>query len=655
MLLVSNISKKYGARTLFPNVSFTLYPGDRLGIVGENGTGKTTLLEIIVGKIEHDSGEIYLQKGATIGYLEQNLSFESDDNILTAVMNSENSIQRLEHKRQLIHTNLAETHNTKEQDILLKELGEIEAHYERAGGYTIEYEAKKILAGLGFSEQDIYRKATEISGGWLMRAGLAKLLLSEPDLLFLDEPTNHLDIDAVVWLESFITDYAGAVAIISHDRAFLNTTATKILAMSPGRTKQYKGNYDAYCAAHEKDIEIVKATIKNQERFIESETRFIERFRAKNTKAAQVQSRIKRLEKLEPITKERASKKMRVTIPGSPRSGKVVVKLDRISFGYDSILLYHNLDLSLLRGEKVALVGSNGAGKTTLLKLLAGMLNPTNGACEYGHNVSTVFYAQYQEEQLLPENTVLAEIRRAAISETDEQLRTRLGSFLFSGDDVSKKVSVLSGGEKARLALAKLFLHPANFILMDEPTNHLDIPSRDILANAISAYDGTLCFVTHDRDLINRTADKIIEIINGSVSVYNGNYSDYIDHKSRLALFVDPLPDNSDTSKRKAADKERKHREGELRNQFHRESKSRKKRVSTIDKEMYTIDTRLKEIEYILVNPASCEDQKTFNEILTEYEVLKNRKEVIEEEWLIVQEEIEGIRVRIWEESHKND
>ena len=650
MLIVSNITKSYGERFLFSDVSFTASAGDRFGIVGANGSGKTTLFEIIAGNIERDSGDVFIQKGVTLGYLYQNIAFNHEKSLLGEVMGAVSTTQKLEHRKMHIAEQLSETKDSGKQALLLEELADIETRFDSARGYSLEYEAKKILSGLGFGEPDFDRPTGEFSGGWLMRAGMAKLLLSEPDILFLDEPTNHLDLTALIWLEQYLRGYTGTVLIISHDRAFLNRIATRVLALERGKAKLYQGNYDFYRTMREKEEETIAATIKNQERFIEQQQRFIDRFRAKNTKATQVQSRIRRLEKMERAVSDRKDRSVRLRIQPSPRSGKLVISLQNVSFGYDSTPFYRNLDLSLIRGDKAAFVGPNGAGKTTLLKLLAGELQPVDGIRSFGHNVRGVYYAQYQTEQLYAGNTVLAEMRRAAVTETDEQLRTALGAFLFSGDDVLKKVAVLSGGEKARLALAKLFLRPANLLLMDEPTNHLDIPSIDVLIDALTAYDGTLCIVTHDRDLIDCIANKIVEVDNGTVTEYLGNFTDYSEKKERERA---PIPETHyqeqpELSGKKELDKERKRREGELRNRLYRESKHIRDRIKKIESDMHGIETRIREIEAILADPSSCNDREIFNKTLGEYDTLKNRKSLLEDEWLELSEKMEATRETVY-------
>jgi ATP-binding cassette, subfamily F, member 3 len=655
MLTVSALTKSFGNRLLFSNLSFSVSPGDRLAIIGPNGSGKTTLLNIITGNQEYDSGSVNLQRGASMGYLEQEIFIAPDRDLLSEVASSDTNTERLAHKRELIHNELAETNDPAQQAYLMEELEEIETRYEHAGGYSIEFEAKVILSGLGFGEKDYKRSLKEFSGGWLMRAGLAKLLLREPDLLLLDEPTNHLDLDAIIWFEKYLKGYPGAVVMISHDRAFINRMTTRILALELDGPHLYKGNYDSYRSSRIKEEEIINATIKNQERFIESENKFISRFRAKNTKSTQVQSRIKRLEKMETITAIRKAPTVRFKFPGSPRSGKNVITLSHASFSYDDTPLYQDLNLTLARGEKAALVGPNGAGKTTLLKLLAGNLNLNSGERILGYNVGVAYYAQHQTEQLILQNTVLEEMKRSAVDETEEMLRTMLGAFLFRADDVKKKVSVLSGGEKARLALAKLLIRPANLILMDEPTNHLDIPSRDVLAGALSAYDGTLVLITHDRELIDTVADRIVEIKSGVLTLYHSTYTEYIEkkeHEHQDSLVISdasaiPEETGSSTDKR-VVEKERKRLEGELRNKFYRESKSLQNRINKIEDEIGKAENRLREIEQILENPLLCTDKYLFNKTLNEYEAVKNRSIALNDEWIELSLELEQKRVSVF-------
>jgi ATP-binding cassette subfamily F protein 3 len=537
MLQVTDISKSYVDRVLFANLSFDIGDRDRIALIGANGSGKTTLFDIIAGEILPDSGQIIKRKDGTIGYLRQDINPTSNRPLLEDVESAAREVTAIADKMNDVHKALEDT-DTTNHDKLLNQLGELQHSYELAGGYDVHHEAQAILSGLGFKQTDYRRPLSEFSGGWLMRAELAKLLLIKPDLLLLDEPTNHLDLEAQIWFEKYLSSYRGAVMVTSHDRAFLNRVVTKVLAIEPGEVVLHHGNYDSYVIARQKKMEMLEASAKRQERQIEKETKFINRFRSQATKASAVQSRIKRLEKIQTITIPRTTKKIHFSFPEPPHSGREVISLRHIHKAYGEKVVYNDLNLTVERGDRITLVGPNGAGKTTLLKILAGVLPFEEGERVLGVGVVTAYYAQYVLDLLQPENTVLEELARSAADQTEQNLRRVLGGFLFSGDDVRKTVAVLSGGEKARVALAKILMQPSNFLLMDEPTNHLDIASREILTDALEAYRGTICLITHDRTLIQQTANKIIEIQAGIPGVFPGDYANYLYRKEHGA----PLP-----------------------------------------------------------------------------------------------------------------
>jgi ATP-binding cassette subfamily F protein 3 len=492
----------------------------------------------------------------------------------------------------------------------------------------VEHEARVILSGLGFTETDFYRKLSEFSGGWLTRVELAKLLFLNPDILILDEPTNHLDLEAIRWFEGYLENFHGAILVTSHDRAFLNNVAKKVISFENNEVVFFNGTYDGYIIAREKDLETLRATAKKQELIFKKEMRFIERFRAKNTKASQVQSRIKKLDRMERVVVPRSTKKMKFSFPEPKRSGHFVVTLDNITKSYDSKQVYRNLNLELNRGDKVALVGPNGAGKTTLLRILAGVLPFEKGECILGHNVTTSYFAQYYIELLNAQNTILDELWQVSPDETEQRMRGLLGAFLFSGEDVQKKIAVLSGGEKTRVAIARMLTRPASFLLLDEPTNHLDIPSREILADALEAYKGTLCFITHDRTLIREVANKIIEITDGILRVYPGDYDDYLYRKESSSQAVSETvgvirksaPTAELTAKQR---RQRKTIEGELRNQHYREMEPVRNCLNNIEGEIARLKTRMQEIENLLADPGHYKDSQKVVEINREYKDIR--------------------------------
>jgi len=638
MLNVTGISKSYSDQELFSGVSFNVGMSDRIAVIGRNGTGKTTLFEIIAGNIMPDSGSISLRRDTAIGYLRQDVQTSSERALLEHVSSSSHVVSDLAHKIRLIQEGLAEEKDKETVTGLLKELGELQHLYEAKGGYDSEHEAKIVLSGLGFAESDFGRALSEFSGGWQTRIELARLLFLNPDILLLDEPTNYLDLETQRWFENYLKRYHGAVLVTSHDRAFLNNVASKILSIEDDGVIFYRGNYDSYVLAREKDIKTQQAAARRQELKISRQMRFIERFRAKNTRASQVQSRIKQLEKMERVTVPRSTKKIKFNFPEPPRSGRVVIELKHVDKSYGQHVVYRDLNLALERGDRAAIVGINGAGKTTLLRILAGVLPFESGQRIIGHNVTTAYFAQYYIESLNPRSSIIEELRSAAPDEPEQRLRGLLGAFLFSGDDVTKNISVLSGGEKTRVAIARMLIRPANFLLLDEPTNHLDIPSREILTDALNAYKGTLCFITHDRMLIREIANKIIEVRDGRITVFLGSYDDYL-QQSAASYAVTNTEENRSHGRQPhglsttVQKRRRKALEARLRNEYYRVISPVNQRIAAIEQEVTVITERIKEIEPIMADPAHYEDPQNIVAVNREYAVLRKKVARLTNEW----------------------
>jgi ATP-binding cassette subfamily F protein 3 len=569
--------------------------------------------------------------------------------LLEEVQSGVKELSILEDKMRLLEEEISEEKDPETLEALAKAYGHLEERYARRGGYALESQAKAILQGLGFREKDFSRSSGELSGGWLMRLALAKILLANPDLLLLDEPTNHLDLQSLIWLEAFLGEYLGTIMIVSHDRDFLNRVVTRILAIEGRKLLPYAGNYDAYVEAREKKKAILEAALEGQRKKVEQTERFIERFRYKATKARQVQSRIKTLEKMDRIEEPLESQKtMRFSFPQPVRSGRVVAELKEVHKAYGPVKVYSGVDLTLTREDKVALVGVNGAGKSTLLKLLAGVIEPDAGTIQLGHNASRAYFAQHQLELLDPAKTVWEEIFSLAKDESISFLRGILGAFLFSGEEVEKKVSVLSGGEKSRLVLAKMLMHPANFLLLDEPTNHLDIAARDVLERALQEFQGALCFITHDRHLINAMANKVIEVNAGQLTVYPGNYDDYL-YKKELEREAEaqngliPLAAGAETRDRAARrSRDQKRVEAEARNRFYRETLELRQRIQTIESDLEQATKEMEELSRQLADPEIYRRGENIPELLKAHATAKKQVEDLTAEWEPLAQQLEG-------------
>lgn len=522
---LTNVTFEFGARVLFRNATWHIQPGERIGLIGYNGTGKSTLLKLLAGEYNPSSGIVEKSRTTSIGYLHQDLlSFDTNDSILNVALGAFEKILKLEKEIEELGKQLEKNHEEKKLQEYSDKLHELETF----GGYHIHHQTEEVLQGLGFSNQDLKRPYKEFSGGWRMRILLAKMILQQPDLLLLDEPTNHLDLPSIEWLEKYLQNYPGAVVIVSHDKYFLNRMVTKIVELYQQQLHFFSGNYDFYKQEKQIRLDLQQKAYENQQDYIRQHERLIERFRAKASKASMAQSLIKKLEKLQRVEEAKLERpSIKINFMVDKRPGKTIVKIKKASKSFGEIKILDNTEAEILRGDKIALIGANGKGKSTVLRILAGT-EPFDGEKVGGHNVEQGFYAQHQLDNLNVENTIMQEMMTCGSQKTELELRTLLGCFLFSGDDVDKKINVLSGGEKARVALAKTIISRANFLLLDEPTSHLDIHSVELMIEALNRYEGSYILVSHDRYFISRTANKIWEIEEYKIKEFPGSYAEYV-------------------------------------------------------------------------------------------------------------------------------
>jgi ATP-binding cassette, subfamily F, member 3 len=622
MLTISEVGKAYGPQTLFENVSLQISRGERVGLIGPNGAGKSTLFSLILGTEEPDTGTVTREKNIVIGHLPQESAPAGDGTVLELTMAITPEIADLQRRIKAWdseHPAEADHHEN------------IHARYDALGGYQLEPRAKRILAGLSFREKDFDRPLREMSGGWVMRAHLARLLTLEPDILMLDEPTNHLDLESLQWFQEYLRGYPGCILMISHDRNFLNELTTHTLEIRQRRLVRYRGNYDSCLEQRAAADAQLLGAYKNQQREIAHMMEFVNRFRAKNTKAAQAQSKLKQIERMEKIEAPSGDdKKIHFRFPQPQRGGLKSITLKNIHHAYGANVIYSGVDFQAERGQRVVLVGPNGAGKSTLLKLLAGVLEPQSGSRELGHNVKSGYYSQYRVDMLDVRRTVLEEATDTPQRITEEFVRTVLGCFLFRGDDVFKKVSVLSGGEKSRLALVKLLLDPPNLLLMDEPTTHLDMASIEALLAALEQFSGTVIFISHDVYFIRQLSTDVVRVEAGRLTHYSGGYQYYLD---KTALSAPPRPPAEPAGGVKAKNKEQKRVDAEERQARYRRRKSHQDAVTRIESEIARLESRQKELTAELENPATYDKGSAVMQLNREWQENAETLKLLAQEW----------------------
>lgn len=640
MLQIRDLHYSIGDRRLLDGADWHIQPGKRAALIGPNGIGKTTLLRILTGQLEHGSGSIIKPKEYRIGYLPQEEITVKGTTVLQAVMQGQDEVKWLEKQMETLHHDLDTADSQSERKDLLERLGHLEHRYEVMDGYHLEAIAKKILSGLGFRESDFSRPLAEFSGGWRMRSYLALLLVQKPDLLLLDEPTNHLDLPSLEWLESYLLDFPGSIVTVSHDRFFIDRVAQEIVELDRGKLVRYPGNYHFYETKKEQTHALLLKKWKEQKEERERQERFINRFRYKNTKAKAVQSRIRMLEKMEPMQEEpplQSKPVMDFTLSVEVSSYNDVLAIDNMAFKYAEDWVLEDVDFKMYRGQKVCLVGPNGVGKTTLTRLITGQLHPQKGSAQTGERVAIGYYAQHQVDTLDLEASVYGEVESTCATGLVPRIRDVLGIFQFRGEDVFKKVGVLSGGEKARVSLAKILISPVNFLIMDEPTNHLDKTAREALEKALADYNGTLLLISHDRYFLDKLVDRVIEIRDGRLIEYDGNYSYYLQKRdnSKSASAAANNKKAVDTSEVTGAKKtkEQKRLEAEARQTISKKRNRLQAAVDALEAKIDELETRKGELETKMARPETYDDSALAVILQKEHATVSKELEETNSQW----------------------
>ncbi|WP_439505599.1 ABC-F family ATP-binding cassette domain-containing protein [Sediminibacterium sp.] len=640
-----NVTFEFGARVIVADATWHIQPGDRIGLVGYNGTGKSTLLKVLVGEYTPSKGTVEKSRETTIGYLHQDLlSFDTSENITEVALGAFERVRALEKEIEQLGIELE--NNPEDEDLLIKYTDSLH-ELDVLDGYNIHHKAEEVLHGLGFSNEDLLKPYKQFSGGWRMRVLLAKMILQQPDVLLMDEPTNHLDLPSIEWLEKYLVHYKGSVVIVSHDKFFLNRMVNKIVELYQQQLHIYSGNYEFFETEKEVRIEMQQKAFENQQDYIRQQERFIERFKAKASKAAQAQSvqkRLDKLDKIEDVQLERPN--MRINFQLEKVPGKILVTLKEVTKSFGNLTIVENASAEIERGDKIALIGANGKGKSTLLRMIAGT-EEFSGERVWGHNVEESFYAQHQLEALTMTNNILEELQSCGSKKNDVELRSLLGSFLFSGEDVDKKIRVLSGGEKARVALAKTIVSRGNFLILDEPTNHLDMHSVELLAEALNKYEGSYILVSHDRYFISKTANKIWEIVDHQIKEFKGSYQEWVEWNERMEK--QRKANGSETKElEKPVNKKEPVKVAEpvikntqpINKELQKELQKQQRRLSQIEASLSKAQEEQKQIELEMGKPATYTNKQQFSQLENAYKAIKNQINTLNKDYELVFEQI---------------